>query len=95
MRDRSKKHILSELVDEADQKYLYDKFLHGGRFEDNARNASLVGKLVEGLSPEDREQLKDLKIEDIAQIFADYRRPRPHEPITRTRGAVSLTKSKD
>ncbi len=96
MRDRNKKHILTELVDEADSKYIYDTLLtSSGRLRDNERNAKLVGKLVESLSPEDREQLRDLKAEDIAQMFADFRRPRPQVPARRTRGPVTHTKSKD
>ena len=97
MRDRDKKHVLTELVDEVDSKYIHDMLLtSNGRYrEDNERNAKLVGKLVESLSPEDREQLRDLKAEDIAQMFADYRRPRPQVPVRRTRGPVTHTKSKD
>ncbi len=92
--ERTASTILSELAEEADSKYLYDSILTGGRFRDDERNASLVGKLVEGLSQEDKEKLKNLKAEDIVQQFAAYRRPRPETVITRKRGPVTLSKSK-
>lgn len=94
MKERTATMILSELAEEADGKYIYDSVLTGGRFRDTERNAQLVGKLVEGLSPEDREKLKDLSAEDIIHRFAAYRRPRPEKPTTRTRGPVTFSKSK-
>ena len=94
MSERTQKAILQELIEEADQKYICDSVLMSGTLRDTKRNAQLVGKLIEGLSSEDREKLKDLKAEDIVQRFAAYMRPRPKTVVTRKRGPVTLSKSK-
>lgn len=90
---RDAKVILRELVEKADSRYVYDKFLHGGRWEDADRNASLVGKLVGTLSDEDRKVLDTLSSEEIVEMFSvgDHH-PRPQEPVTRKRGPVKLSK---
>jgi len=91
--NRDAKVILRELVEKADSRYLYDKFLHGGRWEDTDRNASLVGKLVETLSEEDRQTLNELSSEEVVSMFSvGVQHRRPEKPITRKRGPVKLSK---
>ena len=91
--NRDAKTILQELVEKADSRYLYDKFLHGGRFEDADRNASLVGKLVETLSDEDRQVLDTLSSEEVVEMFSvGVQHRRPEVPVTRKRGPVKLSK---
>ena len=54
-------------------------------------NAERVGKIIESLTDEEREQLKDLKAEDLDVIFSGRRR-RPTQVSRRTRGPVKLGK---
>ena len=93
VRDRTPLHVLQELVDVANGRRLVDSIAvnsRGGKLSDE-QNAELVGKLVENLSEEDRELLKDVKSEEIAEAFkATWDRPRPEKPITRVRGPVKL-----
>jgi len=100
MRDKNKTHILTELVEEADSKYLQD--LMSGCLPSTAdhpirlaHNAKSIGEIVQALPQEERDKLKDLTADEIGQLFATYRRPRPEKKVTRKRGPISLTKSKD
>lgn len=94
---KTRKVILQELIEEADSQYIYDAILNGSlKRQSGEYKASQVGKLVEGLSPELRATLKDLNAEDVENFFfTEFRRVRPEKPITRRRGPVSFTKSKD
>lgn len=93
MIERSKEQILRELVEQADEKYLYGMVCADNRPATvKKRNAEAVGELVLGLPQEDRDKLKDLTTEDIGQHFAAYRRARPQFPTHRVRGAVTHTK---
>jgi len=93
MTNRDAKVILRELVDKADSRHVYDKFLRGGRFDDPTRNAELVGKLVQGLPQEDRKLLETMSSDEILNVFSvNHLRQRPEKPITRVRGPVSLKK---
>ncbi len=57
-------------------------------------NAERVGKIIESLTDEEREQLKDLKAEDLELIFTGRRR-RPTQVSRRIRGPVKLGKKDD
>lgn len=94
------KKLLDKLIEQADSAYLTD-MISGSRRgygDDPANgpfNAKRVGKIIEGLTDEEREQLKDLTADDIQKKFVTYRRPRPERPVTRRRGPVTLSKKDD
>lgn len=90
---------MDELVEEADSKYLTDMIsghLPGSADHPRrlAHNAESVGEIVQALPQEERDRLKDLTADEISQLFAGYRRPRPERPVTRRRGPISLARSK-
>ena len=91
------KKLLDKLIEQADVACLHD-MIHGSRrgvVDDPANgpfNAERVGKIIEGLTDEEREQLKDLKAEDLNFYFAG-RRYRPKELRSkRVRGPIKLGK---
>jgi len=85
--ERTASVILNELIEEADTHYLY-QLVSSIRRDYSGE----VGKLVQALSEEDREKLKDLTADDIEKKFAAYKRARPAQPIHRKRGPVILSK---
>ncbi|MCK5643296.1 MAG: hypothetical protein KAJ19_20980 [Gammaproteobacteria bacterium] len=92
MTERTAKEILSELIEEADSKYIVEMISGSRRGINDYYIRGAVGELVTSLPPEEREKLDGLKPEDIKQMFAAYRRPRPEQPTTRRRGPVTLSK---
>ena len=94
------KKLLNKLIEKADQMYLCD-MVSGSRrgcghdsynMQLNGKfNAERLGKIVEGLSDEEREQLQDLKAEDLDVIFSGRRR-RPTSAPRKIRGPVKLGK---
>lgn len=90
------KKLLNKLVEKADTAYLCD-LVSGSRrgvgdHGNEEFNAERVGKIIEGLSDEEREQLKDLKAEDLDVIFSGRRRRPTSAPRQRNRGPVKLGK---
>ena len=64
------KQILGELVEKAhNRRFASSLFI---RSSSSYEQASEVGKLVESLSPEDREKLKELSAKDIEKHFECY-----------------------
>jgi hypothetical protein len=94
------KKLLDKLIEKADTAYLGD-LVSGSRrgcghdsynMQINGEfNAERVGKIIEGLTDEEREQLKDLKAEDLDVIFSGRRR-RPTSAPRKIRGPVKLGK---
>lgn len=95
------KKLLEKLMQKADTAYLGD-MVSGSRrgcgynqatMEMNGEfNAERLGKIIEGLSDEEREQLKDLKAEDLDFIFSGRRRRPTTAARQRIRGPVNLGK---
>lgn len=85
--ERTATVILNELIEEADEHYLF-------RLVDSMRrdHSGEVGKLVQALSEADREILKELSADDIEKKFAAYKRARPEQPTHRVRGPITLSK---
>jgi len=95
--ERTAEDVIRELIKQADGKSIMWGLRSDIRGRDDPKlldeNARNVGKLVQSLSEEDRELLQNLTSEDweaFAWVGNGYTRARPKEPITRTRGPVSL-----
>lgn len=94
MSERTPLMILEELAEKASSAYYCDGVLSSMR-RDDVYKSEQVGKLVKGLSDEDREILSELSSDEVVKTFTVlWSRPRPEKPITRIRGPVTFSKSK-
>ena len=93
MTKRDKKQVLSEVIESAEARHMFDTYLSSRRQPDYEFNSKQVGKLITELSDEDRELLKDLTAEDILTGLKAAHRP--EKPVTRKRGPVVLSKRKE
>jgi hypothetical protein len=96
------KKLRDKLIRKADEACLVDSITGSRRgygYDSNSMkmnaefNAKRVGKIIESLTDEEREQLKDLKAEDLDVIFAGRRYRPKTAPSKRVRGPVKLGKN--